>query len=124
VTGDLDTVMAGLACGEVSTAAWPIVQAGAEFFVTIEDEAAVECMRLLCRGSLGGGSIVAGESAVAGLAGLLAIANDPAGMALGRLGLDCSSIVLMIGTEGATDRDIYERLVGRAPPEAPGMEKP
>lgn len=123
VTGDLDTVMAGLACGEVSIAAWPIVQAGAEFFMTIEDDAAIECMRLLHRGALGGGSIIAGESAVAGLAGLLAIASDPAGEALGRLGLDPSSIVLLIGTEGATDPDIYEKLVGSAPAEVPGMGK-
>jgi diaminopropionate ammonia-lyase len=123
VTGDLDTVMAGLACGEVSTAAWPIVQAGAEFFMTIEDDAAIECMRLLHRGALGGGSIVAGESAVAGLAGLLALASDPAGEALGRVGLDASSIVLLIGTEGATDPDIYAKLVGSAPAEAPGMGK-
>jgi diaminopropionate ammonia-lyase len=121
-TGDLDTVMAGLSCGEVSRVAWPIIKAGAEFFMTIDDEAAIECMRLLYRGSLGGGSIVAGESGVAGLAGLLAIANDRAGEALRRLRLGASSTVLLIGTEGATDQDIYEKLVCNAPAEVTGMD--
>jgi diaminopropionate ammonia-lyase len=121
-TGDLDTVMAGLSCGEVSHIAWPIVAAGAEFFMTIEDEAAVECMRLLYRGTLSGGSIIAGESAVAGLAGLLALANDPAREALSSLRLDASSTVLLTGTEGATDQDIYQKLVVSAPAELTGTE--
>ena len=108
--GDLDTLMAGLSCGEVSRVAWPILERGVEFFMTVEDGAAVQCMRLLHRGALGGGSIVAGESGVAGLAGLLAAVNDRTGMALRRLRLSASSTVLLIGTEGATDPGIYEKL--------------
>ena len=101
--GDLNTLMAGLSCGEVSRVAWPILDAGAEFFMTIEDDAAVECMRLLRRGELSSDSIIAGESGVAGLAGLLSATQDPSGEALSRLRLDASSTVLLIGTEGATD---------------------
>jgi diaminopropionate ammonia-lyase len=108
--GDLNTLMAGLSCGEVSRIAWPILEAGAEFFMTIQDEAAVECMRLLRQGDAGRGSIVAGESGVAGLAALLVAARDPAGEAFRQLRLDSSSTVLLIGTEGATDPDIYESL--------------
>jgi diaminopropionate ammonia-lyase len=108
--GDLDTLMAGLSCGQVSRVAWPVLEACAEFFMTIQDGAAVECMRLLRKGALGGGSIVAGESGVAGLAGLLAATQDPAGEALRHLRLNASSTVLLIGTEGATDPDIYESL--------------
>jgi diaminopropionate ammonia-lyase len=108
--GDLNTLMAGLSCGEVSRVAWPVLDAGAEFFMTIQDDAAVECMRLLRRGELSSGSIIAGESGVAGLAGLLSAAHDPAGEALTHLRLDASSRVLLIGTEGATDPDIYEKL--------------
>jgi diaminopropionate ammonia-lyase len=108
--GDLDTLMAGLSCGEVSRVAWPILESGAEFFMSVQDEAAAECMRLLRRGALAGGSIVAGESGVAGLAGLIGITEDPSRQALNQVRLDSSSIVLLIGTEGATDPDIYERL--------------
>jgi diaminopropionate ammonia-lyase len=108
--GDLNTLMAGLSCGEVSRVAWPILDAGAEFFMTIQDDAAVECMRLLRRGELSNGSIIAGEAGVAGLAGLLSAVHDPAGEAMSRLRLDASSTVLLIGTEGATDPEIYEKL--------------
>jgi hypothetical protein len=39
-----------------------------------------------------------------------AYANDPEGQLLRRLRLNASSRVLLIGTEGATDPEIYERL--------------
>jgi diaminopropionate ammonia-lyase len=110
--GDLQTLMAGLACGEVSRVAWPILWSGAEFFLAVEDSAAVECMRLLYQGALGGASLVAGESGVAGLAGLLAVVNDPTDRARALLRLDSTSTVLLIGTEGATDPEIFRNLVG------------
>lgn len=107
--GDLNTVMAGLSCGEVSYFAWPILHAAAEFFMTVPDEAAIECMRLLALGVQGDPPIVAGESAVAGLAGLLGAARDP--QARAQLKLDTGSRILLIGTEGATDPQLYERLI-------------
>jgi diaminopropionate ammonia-lyase len=108
--GDLNTLMAGLSCGEVSRVAWPILEAGVEFFMTVQDQAAIKCMRLLYGGALGGGSVIAGESGVAGLVGLIAATRDPQGQLLTRLKLNASSTVLLIGTEGATDPDIYKRL--------------
>ena len=47
VTGDLDTVMAGLACGEVSPLAWEIVDAGANAYVVVDDRFALDAMRAL-----------------------------------------------------------------------------
>ena len=108
--GDLETVMAGLACGEPSTLAWPILAAGAEFFVTIDDASAIAAMRLLAKGARRDPRVVAGESAVAGLAALLALA-DPKGGARTEVRLTEASRVLLIGTEGATDPEIYRRLV-------------
>ena len=77
--------------------------------MTIGDDAAIEAMRLLARGALGDAPIVAGESGVAGLAGLLAVAADPDASELLRLEPDSS--VLLIGSEGATDPEIFARLV-------------
>ena len=54
--------------------------------------------------------IVAGESAVAGLAGLLLAARNGFGRVA--LGLEEDSRVLLFGTEGATDPELYARLVG------------
>ncbi|HWP25290.1 MAG TPA: diaminopropionate ammonia-lyase [Xanthobacteraceae bacterium] len=113
--GALDTIMAGLACGEVSIEAWRILNAGADAFMAIDDEAAAACMRLLATGYGVDAPVVAGESAVAGLAALLLGSVDAT--ARRRLGLDTESSVLVFGTEGATDPEVYVRIVGRTPAE-------
>jgi diaminopropionate ammonia-lyase len=108
--GDLDTLMAGLAAGEVSLAAWEILKRGAEFYLIVQDEAAVEAMRLLAEGVDGDPRIVGGEAGVGGLAGLLSVAVYPALRAT--LGLGVDSRVLVVGSEGDTDPDLYRKLVG------------
>jgi len=105
VPGDLDTLMAGLACGEPSLLAWQELDRGAAAFMAIPDNAAVATMRVLARAG-----VVAGESGVAGLAGCLLAAGDPA--ARETLGLGKGSRVLAFSTEGATDPELYARLVG------------
>lgn len=104
IPGDLDTLMAGLACGEPSILAWQELARAADVFMAVPDEAAVECMRLLARQG-----IVAGESGVAGLAALLLAAADPAARAA--LNLGPASRVLLFSTEGATDPALYKSLV-------------
>ncbi len=104
--GPLDTLMAGLACGEPSLLAWQELERGAFAFMAAPDESAVDCMRALARRTY---PIVAGESAVAGMACLLLAARDPLSRAM--LGLDADSRVLLFGTEGATDPALYERLI-------------
>jgi diaminopropionate ammonia-lyase len=102
--------MAGLACGEVSLLAWEILREGTDAFVTIEDDAAAAVMRLLARPQGSDPAIVAGESAVAGLAGFLQIAGHED--LRGALQLDRESVVLFFGSEGATDPALYAELVG------------
>ncbi len=103
VPGDLNTLMAGLACGEPSLLAWQELDRGAAAFMAIPDDAAVATMRVLAQAG-----IVAGESGVAGLAGCLLAAADPA--ARETLGLGVDSRVLVFSTEGATDPELYARL--------------
>jgi diaminopropionate ammonia-lyase len=111
--GPLDTIMGGLACGEPSPLAWRILEPGADAFVTIGDDAAADCMRLLAEGRCGDVPVVAGESAVAGLAGLLLSCADADARRL--LGLRLDARVLVLGTEGATDLETYRAIVGHAP---------
>lgn len=106
VGGDLETIMAGLACGEPSILAWKLLGPGADAFMTIPDGEAAATMRKLS--TLG---VAAGESGVAGLAGFLAAARDPAMRKL--LALDGASRILCYGTEGATDPAVYRDIVGR-----------
>ena len=105
-----ETVMAGLSCGEVSAPAWEVVSRGADDFVSIPDELVAPAMRGARFGEEGDPSVTAGECAVAGWAVLLAAARQSA--ARNALALDSRSRVLLIGTEGATDPEIYRRMTG------------
>jgi diaminopropionate ammonia-lyase len=106
VEGDLDTLMAGLSCGEVSMLAWEILQTGANDFMTVSENAVAPCMRLLAEGEP---AVEAGESAVAGLAAFIAARDDET--MSDTLGLDATSRVFVIGTEGATDPELYQQLL-------------
>ena len=108
-----ETLMAGLSCGEVSLLAWEVLKRGASHFVTIGEEEVAPAMRLLAKQDLGAGPIVAGESAVPGLIGLLGAARHPD--LRKAIDLTSDSRVLLFGCEGATDADIYRGLVGMDP---------
>jgi diaminopropionate ammonia-lyase len=110
IGGELDTIMAGLSCGEPSRLAWKLLAPGADAFMAIPDALAEIAMRDLAEDR-----IVGGESGVAGLAGLMAASQDAAMREA--LRLTETSRVLVFGTEGATDPEIYARIVGRAPEE-------
>lgn len=109
-TGSVDSVMAGLACGETSPLAWKFLAPSVDHFMTVEDDAAIAAMRTLAQGVGGDIPVVAGESGVAGLAALQVLRGDAAGWAA--LGLDAQSRVLIINTEGATAPQVYAELVG------------
>ncbi len=115
VEGDLETIMAGLACGEVSLLAWEILAEGLDDVLVVPDGAAADCMRLLAAGVDGDPPVVAGESAVAGLAGLLVAQSHPEVWQALKLGPD--SRVLLFGSEGATDPEVYRQIVGKPAPE-------
>lgn len=111
--GDISTVMGGLEVAEVSMAAWPIMKKYGDAVLAIGDQAVGPAMKALAEGALGGGEIEAGESAVAGLIGALAAASDKDLRA--SLDLNENSRVLVIGTEGAADPEIFEKMTGRKP---------
>ncbi len=112
VTGDLESLMAGLACGEISPLSWPILKTGAHGAMTIPDAAAAETMRLLADPPAGDPPIVGGESGVAGLAAFLLASRDAEARA--QLGLSENSHVVVIGSEGDTDPETYAEIVGRS----------
>ncbi|MCA0995850.1 diaminopropionate ammonia-lyase [Alloyangia pacifica] len=110
VHGDLDTLMAGLACGEVSALAWEILQDHGDAVIALTDAAAIAAMHRLAYPEGGDPALVAGESAVAGIAGLRLAMEDPEARQM--LGLDATSRILTFGTEGDTDPELYEQLIG------------
>ncbi|UWQ40854.1 diaminopropionate ammonia-lyase [Leisingera aquaemixtae] len=104
-----ETIMAGLSCGEPSEMAWEILAEEATDFVTIPDSIVAPAVRLLANGETGDPVVEAGESAVAGLAALIAACKSPDMKAT--LGLDANSRVLLIGSEGVTDPAIYAAIM-------------
>lgn len=111
-TGSVDSVMAGLACGETSTLAWRFLEPSIDCFVAIEDSHAVEAMRWLAQGSALDRPIVSGESGAAGAAALHMVARSAQWRRQAALGPD--SEVLLINTEGATAPGVYAELLGRS----------
>ena len=109
--GSLKTLQAGLACREVSPAAWAVLDWLASDFVTIPDSWAVEAMRALAEGG-GDVPVVCGESAAGGMGVLLQAAKHP--QLREKLGLMAESQVVLFGCEGATDPALYQELTGQA----------
>jgi diaminopropionate ammonia-lyase len=105
-----ETVMAGLSCGKVSSVAWPVLFHYANDFLTIPDTLVAPTMTILADPFGDDDSIVAGESAVAGLAGFIAATQCEKLKRI--LNLQPDSRVLVIGTEGATDPVLYQSLTG------------
>lgn len=108
VPGPHESIMAGLNCDSPSIVAWPDVSRGIDAFIAVDDDAARAAMRELATAE-----VVSGETGAAGLAGLTAAAAVPE--IVEALGLSADSRVLLISTEGATDPEAYESIVGSAP---------
>ena len=112
VTGDMPTIMAGLACGEPSTVSWRILDAYADAFLAMPDSAAAGGMRMLGNPLPGDARIVSGESGASTAGALREIMVNPALTELReRLNFGPGARVLLISTEGDTDRENYRRIV-------------
>ncbi|WP_292498146.1 pyridoxal-phosphate dependent enzyme, partial [Mesorhizobium sp.] len=109
------TVMAMLECAEPSLIAWRVLARVGDAFMTVDEDDAVAVMNRLARPLGNDPAIVSGESGGAGLAGLIRAAGDKGMRAA--LGLDATSRVLVINSEGATDAGRYTELVGAVPRE-------
>lgn len=115
VTGDLNTMMAGLACGEPNPISFDILKNHAACFVSCPDWVSAEGMRALARPQEGDERIVSGESGAIGTGLVSAIMTDPAYAQLkDALGLDEKSVVLLFSTEGDTDPDNYRAIVDKS----------
>lgn len=112
VEGDLATVMAGLSCGEANTIAWKILRDYTDAFASCPDYVATRGMRILASPLPGDPAVVSGESGAVTL-GLLSLLMQSPALAAEReaLGLDASSRVLAISSEGDTDPQRYRDIV-------------
>jgi len=113
VSGAMDTIMAGLACGEPNTISWPILRDYADIFISADDSLAANGMRIAAAPRPGSDeSFISGESGAIGLGLLYELMNNKQHEELcHQLNLDQQAHVLLINTEGDTSPDIYEEIV-------------
>ena len=107
------TVMAMLECYEPSLVAWRILSHTADAFMTVDDDDAIDAMKILANPMGSDRAIVAGESGGVGLAALMKISSHDD--LRQKIKLDAHSRIFLINTEGATDPDLYRQIVGAAP---------
>ena len=105
-------MMAGLCCGEPCTISWKIIDAYADAFLSCGDGYAARGMRLLARPEEGDPAVVSGESGAvtAGVLDALMRGDAPEEVRQA-LGLNESSRVLLVSTEGDTDQENYQRII-------------
>lgn len=112
VDGDMDTIMAGLACGEPNTISYEILRDYSDGYLSCPDYVAARGMRALAAPLRGDPQIVAGESGAVGAGALSLLMKRKEYKDLKEaLGLDEKSLVLLISTEGDTDPDKYQEIV-------------
>jgi len=108
----MDTIMAGLACGEPSTLAWAILSRVASACVICADRVSLEGMQQYAKPTGTDPRIVSGESGAVTLGLLMAIMRQDDYAEIGQqLGLDASARVLLLSTEGDTDPQIYQAFL-------------
>lgn len=118
VGGALETISAGLACGEVNYIGWDILRNHAACFAAVEDAVTARGMRMLAAPIKGDPQVIAGESGAPGFALLAALMTDAGCHDIcSELGLGPESRILCFSTEGNTDPERYENIVWK------GLEK-
>lgn len=112
VGGDMQTIMAGLACGEPNTISWEILKNHSAAFVSCPDWVSARGMRMLGAPLKGDPQVVSGESGAVTMGLLAALMQDNEYRELrDALKLNQDSVVLMFSTEGDTDPDNYRKIV-------------
>ncbi len=110
--GGLNTIMAGLACGEPNPIAWEVLKNTADVFIKSPDYVAAKGMRVFGVPLAGDSTVISGESGAVTLGALMFVMEREELTPLRqRLGLDRDSQVLLVNTEINTDPDHFRKVV-------------
>ena len=104
-----ESLMGGMSCGEVSLVPWEILKNSVKYCVSLPDDNIGHTMKFLGNGNFSENKIIAGENAVPGVISLVASCKKD--KVKKDLSLDNNSNVLLIGCEGDTDEDMYNKLI-------------
>lgn len=112
VTGFMETIMAGLNCGEPNTIGWNILRDYSDMYISCPDYVSARAMRILANPLNRDPKVVSGESGAVGL-GILSLILEEDGLKeiAEKLNINKDSKILLISTEGDTDPKNYKRIV-------------
>ena len=104
-----ESLMGGMSCGEVSLVPWKILKNSIKFCISLPDDAIANTMKLLGNASFSDKQIIAGENSAPGVISLIASCVDE--KIKKNLKLNSKSNILLIGCEGDTDKEMYQKLI-------------
>lgn len=112
VSGQLNSIMAGLACGEPNPVTWPILKQCSHFFASLDDKVTATGMRILGNPLSGDTPIISGESGALTLGLLYMLASGKEYQDLRQqLALNQDSVIMLFSTEGDTNPERYRDIV-------------
>ena len=106
-----ESLMGGMSCGEVSLVPWEILKNSVKFCISLPDDDIAKTMKLLGNSSFSDKKIIAGENAAPGVISLIASCVDD--KIKEKLKLNSKSNILVIGCEGDTDKEMYQKLINQ-----------
>ena len=106
-----ESLMGGMSCGEVSLVPWEILKNSVKFCISLPDEDIAKTMKLLGNSSFSKEKIIAGENSAPGVISLITSCTDS--KIREKLKLNSKSNVLVIGCEGDTDKEMYQKLISQ-----------
>tara|TARA_B100000767_G_scaffold10741_1_gene10457 strand:+ start:1247 stop:2374 length:1128 start_codon:yes stop_codon:yes gene_type:complete len=106
-----ESLMGGMSCGEVSLVPWQILKNSVKFCISLPDDDIAKTMKLLGNSGFSDEKIIAGENSAPGVISLITSCADD--KIKERLKLNSKSNVLVIGCEGDTDGEMYQKLINQ-----------
>ena len=106
-----ESLMGGMSCGEVSLVPWEILKNSVKFCISLPDDDIAKTMKFLGNCSFSEEKIIAGENSAPGVISLIvSCENDKIKE---KLILNSNSNILIIGCEGDTDKEMYQKLINQ-----------
>jgi len=106
-----ESLMGGMSCGEVSLVPWEILKNSVKFCISLPDDDIAITMKLLGNANFSDKKIIAGENSAPGVISLIAACSED--KTKNKLNLNSNSNIMLIGCEGDTDIEMYQKLTNQ-----------
>ena len=106
-----ESLMGGMSCGEVSLVPWEILKDAIKYCISLPDDDIAKTMKLLGNASFSEQEIIAGENSAPGIISLITSCEDE--KIKEKMKLNKDSNILLIGCEGDTDQEMYQKLINQ-----------